>query len=130
MIPAAKQKKLCDQLGCSPYDPEIQYDIIINATSVGMATMHQTTFDFPLPKGAKDHIALDNVYHPPWTPFLTFIKDRGGHIITGKEMFIYMALGQFKIMFGSCLNSAMFIKKIILTDLKIFGIRNYFKMIN
>ena len=94
------RQSVCASLGCKPYQAHLAYDILIHATPVGMSTHSQKQWDFALPKVHKGVIALENIYHPVKTPFLSYVEEQGGTVIHGKEMFIHMAIAQFHHMLG------------------------------
>lgn len=74
-------------------------DIIINATSVGMAPdIHQT----PIPKQyiSKHHIVLDAIYNPGQTQLLKDAQEQKAVAIQGFEMLLYQAVAQFELYTG------------------------------
>lgn len=74
-------------------------DIIINATSVGMAPHDDAT---PLPKRfmTSHHIVFDSIYAPYETCLLRDAAAQGAQIIHGSEMLLQQALAQFKLYTG------------------------------
>ena len=68
------------------------FDIVINATSVGLKG---DTLDLDL--NAKDKIFYDIIYNPKETPFLKKAKENGNRIENGIFMFIYQANQSFSI---------------------------------
>jgi shikimate dehydrogenase len=82
-------------------DPAVirQADIIINATSVGMAPNDSET---PLPKEyiAPGQIVFDSIYHPFATRLLREAEKQGAHVIHGTEMLLHQAFEQFKLYTG------------------------------
>jgi shikimate dehydrogenase len=82
------------------YDDIMQdIDIIINATSVGMAPYSEDT---PM-KGdliRKKHVVFDIVYTPDMTRLLRTAERKGCRIIHGKEMLINQGAAQFEIWTG------------------------------
>jgi 3-dehydroquinate dehydratase/shikimate dehydrogenase len=75
------------------------YDIITNATSVGMTPhVHQS----PLPKSIlKGKVVFDAVYNPPMTKLLRDAKSMGARIIQGTEMYMNQAALQFQLYAGT-----------------------------
>ncbi|QMV19260.1 shikimate dehydrogenase [Granulicella sp. 5B5] len=74
------------------------FDVIINATPIGMAG-NKT----PLPLGPEDLVAryvFDLVYNPIETPLLRMAKQKGIHVISGVEMFVQQGARQFEIWTG------------------------------
>ena len=74
-------------------------DIIINATSVGMAP-HQD--ESPLEKQyiTAEHIVFDVVYSPYETKLLKDAKEQGAQVIHGSEMLLQQGVAQFKLYTG------------------------------
>jgi len=71
------------------------FDMIINATSLGLKKEDKLNFDFSLIN--KNKFFYDVIYNPMETNFLKNGKDLGNITINGKLMFIYQALLAFKI---------------------------------
>lgn len=74
------------------------FDIIINATSVGLNQNDQLNID--LSKVGSDKFFYDIIYNPRETNFLKIGKKLGNKIENGKMMFIYQAIEAFKIWHG------------------------------
>jgi shikimate dehydrogenase len=74
------------------------FDIIINATSVGLKEDDNLKLDFSLIYGNK--FFYDVIYNPSETNFLKIGKNVGGQTLNGKLMFIYQALSAFNIWHG------------------------------
>jgi 3-dehydroquinate dehydratase/shikimate dehydrogenase len=73
------------------------FDIIINATSVGMGS----TKDSPLkPEEIKAKYVLDMVYDPLETRLLKLARAAGVEVTPGVEMFVHQAARQFEIWTG------------------------------
>jgi len=68
------------------------FDIVINATSVGLKGE-----SLKLNFNVKDKIFYDVIYNPKETPFLKEAKVSGNIIENGKLMFIYQANQSFSI---------------------------------
>jgi len=77
------------------------YDIIINATPIGMAGR---TEDPPMPFPAGwlrgDEVVLDLVYRPRQTALLRHAADRGCTVVEGLEMFVRQAAQQYRLWVG------------------------------
>ena len=73
---------------------EIDYDILINTTSVGMFPKIDA---MPIDEIARKKIVMDIIYNPLETLFLKEAKKRDCLIIDGLSMFIYQAARQFEI---------------------------------
>lgn len=80
---------------------DTEFDILINATPVGM---YPKINDSPIPSGKKifkkGQIVMDTVYNPTKTKLLINAKKNGARIIFGTEMFLEQAFVQFKIFTG------------------------------
>jgi 3-dehydroquinate dehydratase/shikimate dehydrogenase len=76
---------------------KLDFDVIINATPVGMQNGHES----PLHADEiKAKIVFDMVYDPAETRFLQLAKERGAEVIPGSEMFVHQAARQFEIWTG------------------------------
>ena len=71
------------------------FDMIINATSIGLKKGDKINLDFAL-VGTNKYF-FDVIYNPKETDFLRSGKNLGHSIINGKFMFIYQALLAFNI---------------------------------
>ena len=69
-----------------------EFDIVINATSVGLKG---DSLDLSL--NVRDKIFYDVIYNPKETPFLKKAKENGNKTENGKFMFIYQANQSFSI---------------------------------
>ena len=74
------------------------FDVIINATSIGLKKNDYINLDFSLI--SKNSFFYDVIYNPRETNFLKTGKNLGGTILNGKLMFIYQALSAFNIWHG------------------------------
>ena len=74
------------------------FDIIINATSVGLNM--DDKLDLDLSKSGKDKLFYDVIYNPSETNFLKTGKNLGNKAENGKMMFIHQASAAFKIWHG------------------------------
>jgi shikimate dehydrogenase len=75
-----------------------EFDIIINATSVGLKKDDKINLDFS--KIGKNKFFYDVVYKPSETNFLKIGKKLGNRTANGKLMFIYQAFASFKVWHG------------------------------
>jgi 3-dehydroquinate dehydratase/shikimate dehydrogenase len=76
---------------------KMAFDVIINATPVGM----DNTRDTPLQdKEINARYVFDMVYDPAETRLLKLAKERGAQVIPGIEMFVHQAARQFEIWTG------------------------------
>jgi shikimate dehydrogenase len=100
----AKAKKLAKEFKVSfgsflDIHELINFDIIINATPIGMKPDANKT---PVPKEFlhEDQIVLDAVYAPGMTKLLKDAKIKGAKIISGIEMLLYQGAAQFELYTG------------------------------
>ena len=75
-----------------------KFDMIINATSLGLKKEDNLNFDFSSISGNK--FFYDVIYNPNETNFLKIGKEMGNKTLNGKLMFIYQALSAFNIWHG------------------------------
>jgi len=75
------------------------FDMIINATSLGLNKDDKINLDFSKSK-KKDKFFFDVIYNPVETNFLKTGKKLGNITENGKKMFIYQAAEAFKIWHG------------------------------
>jgi 3-dehydroquinate dehydratase/shikimate dehydrogenase len=80
---------------------EARCDIYVNTTSVGM---HPNVDASPLgehpPRLSSDTLVFDTVYNPPVTKLLEQARSAGARTISGVEMFVRQAAGQFQAWTG------------------------------
>jgi shikimate dehydrogenase len=69
------------------------YDIIINATSLGLKNGQDFDFDFDRCKNTA--IYIDTIYNPLKTKTLKFLEDKGIRVFNGLEMFMYQGQKSF-----------------------------------
>jgi len=74
------------------------FDMIINATSIGLDSKDKINIDFS--KQNKKKFFFDVIYNPKETNFLKTAKSLGNDTANGKKMFIYQAAEAFKIWHG------------------------------
>ena len=75
-----------------------RFDMIINATSIGLKEEDNIKLDFSLISGNK--FFYDVIYNPSETNFLKDGKKMGNKTLNGKLMFIYQGLAAFNIWHG------------------------------
>ena len=75
-----------------------EFDLIINATSVGLK--EDDKIDLDLSKIGKNKFFYDVIYKPSETNFLKMGKKLGNRTENGKMMFIYQALAAFNVWHG------------------------------
>jgi len=71
------------------------FDLVINATSLGLNEKDEINLDFSKIENGK--LFYDVIYNPKETNFLKKAKGMGNRIENGKKMFIYQAAASFKI---------------------------------
>jgi len=76
---------------------KLSFDVIINATPVGMANDRESPIN---ESEINAKYVFDMVYDPAETRFLKAAKERGAQIIPGIEMFVHQAARQFEIWTG------------------------------
>ena len=92
---AEKLKELFKELILANWGDVSDFDMIINATSVGLNTNEK--IDLDLSKVGKNKFFYDVIYNPSETNFLKMGKDLGNRTENGKFMFIYQAHQAFTI---------------------------------
>jgi shikimate dehydrogenase len=71
------------------------FDLIINATSLGLKNGQD--FDFNFSKLKNDAIFIDTIYNPLKTKTLKFLEEKGIKVFNGLDMFIYQGQKTFYI---------------------------------
>lgn len=87
-------------LALNDWDALDEMQLVINATSVGMAPKIDASplaARYVLPAGA---IVFDLVYNPPVTQFLRAAQARGARVIGGLEMLVYQGARAFELWTG------------------------------
>ena len=69
------------------------YDVIINATSLGLKNGQD--FDFDFGKCKNDAIYIDTIYNPLKTKTFKFLENKGIKVFNGLDMFIYQGQKSF-----------------------------------
>ena len=72
-----------------------KFDIIINATSLGLKNGKDFQFNFDNVKD--DLIYIDTIYNPLETKTFKYLKDEGKKVFNGLDMFIYQGQKSFYI---------------------------------
>jgi len=92
---AENLKKLFKDIEIIEWGEIPNFDVIINATSIGLKKDDYINLDFSLI--SKNTLFYDVIYNPRETNFLKTGKSLGNTILNGKLMFIYQALSAFNI---------------------------------
>jgi len=95
---AENLKKLFKNIEIIEWGETPNFDVIINATSIGLKKDDYINLDFSLI--SKNNLFYDVIYNPRETNFLKTGKSLGNTILNGKMMFIYQALSAFNIWHG------------------------------
>ncbi len=96
-----RARQVAEKLGCG-YGPisdldKIEYDILINCTTVGMSPNDGET---PVPKAQLRGVVMDVIYKPPVTRLLKEAKEAGCMTVDGLAMLLHQATGQFELWTG------------------------------
>ena len=92
---AENLKKIYSDLEIVTWGQNTDFDMIINATSLGLKNEDQIKLDFS--KTGPNKLFYDVIYNPNKTNFLLEGEKLGNKIENGKMMFIYQAQLAFKI---------------------------------
>ena len=95
---AQNLKKLFKNIEIIEWGETPKFDMIINATSLGLKKDDYINLDFSLI--SKNSLFYDVIYNPIETNFLKTGKKMGNATLNGKFMFIYQALSAFNIWHG------------------------------
>ena len=95
---AESLKNLFKDLEIVEWGKRIDFDMIINATSIGLKKEDGLNFDYSA--NGPDKYFYDVIYNPKETLFLKRAKLFGNKTENGKMMFIYQAYFAFKIWHG------------------------------
>ena len=88
-------KKLFHDLNIIDWGEIPNFDIVINATSLGLNKEDKIDLDFS--KLGRNKLFYDVIYNPAKTNFLQQGEKLGNNVENGKKMFIYQASAAFKI---------------------------------
>tara|TARA_B100000686_G_C16679201_1_gene910945 strand:- start:263 stop:1048 length:786 start_codon:yes stop_codon:yes gene_type:complete len=92
---AENLKKIYTNLEIMNWGESTSFDVIINATSLGLKKEDQIKLDYS--KIGSNKLFYDVIYNPKKTNFLLKGKELGNQIENGKMMFIYQAQLAFKV---------------------------------
>jgi len=92
---AIELKKNFPEIEIIKWGDTSDFDIIINATSIGLKEEDEININYQ--QISKDKFFYDVIYNPPETNFLKNAKKYGGITKNGKMMFIYQAQKAFFI---------------------------------
>ena len=95
---AENLKKLFKNIEIIEWGVVPNFDMIINATSVGLKKEDDINIDFS--SISKNKFFYDVIYNPKETNFLKTGKSLGNKTLNGKLMFIYQAFSAFNIWHG------------------------------
>jgi shikimate dehydrogenase len=95
---AEKLKDLFENLKVVEWGDIPQFDMVINATSIGLNKNDEINLDFS--KVDPNKFFYDIIYNPKETVFLINAKKLGNKTENGKLMFIYQALAAFNMWHG------------------------------
>ena len=92
-LKALEIKKLFPEIEIIEWGKASSFDIIINATSIGLNIKDEINIDYK--NISKNKFFYDVIYNPKETNFLRKAKEFGAHTENGKMMFIYQAQKAF-----------------------------------
>ena len=95
---AQKVKNIFDNIKLINWGEVPNFDVIINATSLGLNKGDRVDLDFT--KIGKNKLFYDVIYNPSKTDFLNKGKTLGNQCENGKLMFVYQAFSAFKLWHG------------------------------
>ena len=75
------------------YGSDENFDIIINATSLGLKNGEDFNFNFSDTKN--EAIYIDTIYNPLETKTFKYLKEEGRRVFNGLDMFIYQGQKSF-----------------------------------
>ncbi len=94
-LKALEIKKLFPEIEIIEWGKVINFDIIINATSIGLNEKDEINIDYK--SISQNKFFYDVIYSPKETNFLKSAKEFGAQVENGKMMFIYQAQKAFFI---------------------------------
>jgi len=92
---AEELKKIYSGIEIIDWGERVDFDMIINATSLGLNKKDKIKLDFD--KIGSNKLFYDVIYNPSKTDFLSKGEKLGNKVMNGKMMFIYQAQLSFKI---------------------------------
>jgi len=90
-----KLKKYFSNISIADWGDQPEFDMIINATSLGLNKEDNINLNFK--NVNKEKLFYDVIYNPKETNFLRTGKNLGCQVSNGKMMFIYQAFEAFKL---------------------------------
>ena len=90
---ALELKKLFPEIKIIEWGKVSNFDIIINATSIGLNSKDEINIDYK--NISQNKFFYDVIYNPKETNFLRRAKEFGAHTENGKMMFVYQAQKAF-----------------------------------
>jgi shikimate 5-dehydrogenase len=96
---AARAERLAAELGAELTSPDAPWDLLINATPVGMQPQSDET---PLPGALlrRGATVFDTVYRPLETRLLREARERGCRVQDGLDMLVHQAIEQVRLWSG------------------------------
>ena len=94
-LKAIELKRNFPEIEIIKWGETLDFDIIINATSIGLKKEDEININYQ--QISKNKFFYDVIYNPPETNFLKNAKKYGGITKNGKMMFIYQAQKAFFI---------------------------------
>ena len=94
-LKALELKKVFPEIEIVEWGKVVDFDIIINATSIGLNKKDKINIDYE--KISRNKLFYDVIYNPRETYFLKKAKEFGAQIENGKMMFVYQAQKAFFI---------------------------------
>ena len=94
-LKALEIKKLFPEIEIIEWGKVVKFDLIINATSIGLNKKDEINIDYK--NISKNKFFYDVIYNPTQTNFLRRAKEFGAHTENGKMMFIHQAQKAFFI---------------------------------
>ena len=92
---AEKIKNIFDNIKLIDWGEVPNFDVIINATSLGLSQEDKINLDFT--NIGKNKLFYDVIYNPSETHFLNVGKKLGNKYENGKLMFVYQAFSAFRL---------------------------------
>ena len=94
-LKAIELKKSFSEIEIIKWGDTLDFDIIINATSIGLGVKDEINIDYK--NISQNKFFYDVIYNPKETNFLKKAKNYGAQIENGKMMFVYQAQKAFFI---------------------------------
>ncbi len=100
-----RAERLCHDLGARPGDLDAAWDLLVNATSVGMEPDADAT-PVPAERLRPGATVFDAVYRPLETRLLREARERGCRTQDGLDMLVYQAVEQIRLWSGRVIAAA------------------------